>query len=228
MSERRAGGSGQAFLQRHRCSTIVLEQQRESEIISTGPFRTQRWVEALHFFHLPLFSPVFLNPHNVKNKDNFRADTSYLSSVINCNQLNFTPNPNDPNSKPSISWYMSQSQFLEKATKAEFWVNFQSHTYKSTRGIFCVSQVSWHGHREKNLLCSSTCFILWQCDGSLINCFIFCRATCELILAQRWWWGQLLVLQCSVELLLSPFPPASASCCSFSAVTLASLFTSQR
>lgn len=182
-------------------------------------------------FPFASFFPVFLNPHNVKNKDNFRADTSYLSSVINCNQLNFTPNPNDPNSKPSISWYMSQSQFLEKTTKAEFWVNFQSHTYKSTRGIFCVSQVSWHGHREKNLLCSSTCFILWQCDGSLINCFIFCRATCELILAQRWWWGQkgfLLVLQCSVELLLSPFPPASASCCSFSAVTLASLFTSQR
>lgn len=174
-------------------------------------------------FPFASFFPVFLNPHNVKNKDNFRADTSYLSSVINCNQLNFTPNPNDPNSKPSISWYMSQSQFLEKATKAEFWVNFQSHTYKSTRGIFCVSQVSWHGHREKNLLCSSTCFILWQCDGSLINCFIFCRATCELILAQRWWWGQLLELRkvfcwfCSAVLsfyflhFLLPLPPVALS-----------------
>lgn len=39
--------------------------------------------------------------------------------------------------------------------------------------------------------------------------------------------GFLLVFQCSIELLLSPFPPASASSCSFSAVTLASLFTSE-
>lgn len=109
----------------------------------------------------------------------------------------------------------------------------KSHLQINMWDILCQSgKLAWSQRKEFTLLKYLLYFVaVWWVSYQLLHILqshLWANFSPAMVMrlvagAQK---GFLLVLRCSIELLLSPFPPAS--CCSVSAVTLASLFTSQR